>query len=213
MAVDDATFKAIQMADIIESISAVENKCNNGESLLSITLAIDILSLKICDPTSQTNLQNLKSLLTQKTKISEEEKEVTHLVCDYLKKAVQAGELHKKDDIVICPSDQLDQTVDKGNDEEKHPKDTIFGMCNNCKNPICSSNMRLKCDKCGADFCEYCEKHYRKNRRAGEGPLCKKCFNFVPPIDNTVKGLNQGGPAKISDIQEVLKKMSKQGKC
>lgn len=51
-------------------------------------------------------------------------------------------------------------------------------LCPNCGNEINKENRLLKCMSLGCNvmFCEFCEGHYRKERRKGEKPLCEKCF-------------------------------------
>ena len=78
-------------------------------------------------------------------------------------------------DSVISHSPGANSTIGTTvNIAPKEPKT----LCPSCGNEINKENRLLKCVSldCKVVFCEFCEGHYRTERRKGEKPLCEKCF-------------------------------------
>jgi len=69
--------------------------------------------------------------------------------------------------------------------------------CQGCGNTICSDNRSVPCSKCSTRFCEICEGYFRPERKRGENPLCKQCYESVPRIRTRITG--KMAPPQIPD--------------
>lgn len=158
--------------DIIQTLNILKEKCSTNQNVFSICLTLDILSSKLTNKTSLKNIDVLKSMLVSTYDDSDVPKEYDKKkiveVCNFIEETYKSNLIHE----VI---DNIDNKYNSNFIEEKEMKHNT--QCVECKNTIDSANRLLICKDCGAHFCETCETWFRGSRKAGESPLCKKCFN------------------------------------